>query len=198
MNFLAHAYLSFNHPDILVGNMISDFVKGRKKFDYSLAIQKGIQLHRAIDAFTDVHAATHEAKKVFKPVVGLYAGAFVDVVYDHFLATDSNELREEKLQSFATNTYQTLDVYNALLPANFAMLLPYMRKQNWLYNYKFNQGIANSFEGLVRRAKFLEQSTPAYIVFEKEYAYLQSCYQDFFPDVKTFAISQLKELLNTH
>jgi hypothetical protein len=29
MNYLAHAYLSFNEPDILVGNLISDFVKGK-------------------------------------------------------------------------------------------------------------------------------------------------------------------------
>ncbi len=34
MNYLAHAYLSFNDPDVLAGNMISDFVKGKKKFDY--------------------------------------------------------------------------------------------------------------------------------------------------------------------
>ena len=33
MNYLAHAYLSFNKPDILAGNIISDFVKGKKKFD---------------------------------------------------------------------------------------------------------------------------------------------------------------------
>ena len=197
MNFLAHAYLSFNQPDILVGNMISDFVKGRKKFDYSFAIQQGIQLHRAIDAFTDVHAATHEAKKVFKPFVGLYAGAFVDVIYDHFLATDNTELPDEKLQNFATNTYQTLYLYNDVLPAKFAMMLPYMRSQNWLYNYKFNQGMANSFEGLTRRAKFLDNSKPAYNAFEKEYQTLQSCYAVFFPDVKTFAHYQLKELLST-
>jgi acyl carrier protein phosphodiesterase len=30
MNYLAHAYLSFGEPDILAGNMISDFVKGKK------------------------------------------------------------------------------------------------------------------------------------------------------------------------
>jgi acyl carrier protein phosphodiesterase len=91
MNYLAHARLSFDQPDILVGNMISDFVKGKKRFDYSEPVQKGITLHRAIDTFTDEHEATKEAKKFFKPVVGLYAGAFMDIVYDHFLATDENE-----------------------------------------------------------------------------------------------------------
>ena len=30
MNYLAHAYLSFGDPGILTGNMISDFVKGKR------------------------------------------------------------------------------------------------------------------------------------------------------------------------
>ena len=42
--------------------MISDFVKGKKQFDYPINIQKGIQLHRAIDTFTDQHHATKAAK----------------------------------------------------------------------------------------------------------------------------------------
>src|SRR6202008_4422095 len=100
MNFLAHAYLSFDQPEILVGNMISDFVKGKKKFDYPANIQKGIALHRFIDSFTDEHEATKEAKEVFRPAYRLYSGAFVDVVYDHFLATDENEFTEDSLLSF--------------------------------------------------------------------------------------------------
>ena len=34
MNYLAHAYLSSGDPSIPAGNMISDYVKGKKKFDY--------------------------------------------------------------------------------------------------------------------------------------------------------------------
>ncbi|HVZ26147.1 MAG TPA: hypothetical protein VG842_08840, partial [Sediminibacterium sp.] len=88
MNYLAHAYLSFRQPEILVGNMISDFVKGKKQFMYPANIQKGIRLHRAIDAFTDTHPATREAKKILEPAAGRYAAAFMDIVYDHFLAND--------------------------------------------------------------------------------------------------------------
>ena len=69
MNYLAHAYLSFNEPGLLVGNMISDFVKGKKKFDYPAGIRKGIALHRAIDTFTDDHEATKLAKNVFHPSI---------------------------------------------------------------------------------------------------------------------------------
>ena len=40
MNFLAHAWLSFDVPEILAGNLISDFVKGKKKFEFASGIQK--------------------------------------------------------------------------------------------------------------------------------------------------------------
>src|SRR6476659_3052763 len=111
MNYLAHALLSFNQPEILVGNMISDFVKGKTRFSFSERIQQGIMLHRSIDEFTDTHDATKQAKKFFKPVVGLYAGAFVDVVYDHFLANDSNEFNNDSLLDFSLSVYATLDNY---------------------------------------------------------------------------------------
>lgn len=70
MNYLAHAYFSFGDPAILTGNMISDYVKGKKQFDYPIAIQKGIKLHRAIDQFTDDHATTKAIKQIFLPWLG--------------------------------------------------------------------------------------------------------------------------------
>ena len=86
--------------------MISDFVKGKKKFEFSQGIQKGISLHRAIDVFTDEHPATKEAKQYLKAAVGLYSGAFVDVVYDHFLASDEKEFSDSNLQTFSAQTYK--------------------------------------------------------------------------------------------
>lgn len=195
MNYLAHAYLSFNNPDILVGNMISDFVKGKKQFDYPAAIQKGIRLHRAIDNFTDEHPATREAKQYFRPAVGLYAGAFTDIVYDHFLALDSNELTEDGWKKFATLTYQQLSDHEKWLPEKFARMLPYMSSQNWLYNYRFTWGMENSFGGLVRRAAYLTDSSEAFSLFTTHYVELKQQYQVFFPQLKAFASSQFDILI---
>lgn len=196
MNYLAHAYLSFQHPEILVGNMISDFVKGRKKFDYNSDIQEGIRLHRSIDMYTDAHEATAEAKKVFKPSVGLYSGAFVDVAYDHFLANDADEFQQNELKSFAAKTYQVLFDFHNLLPERFASMLPYMRSQDWLFNYSKKEGIRNSFQGLAYRAKYLESSSDAYLAFEKHYEVLKACYNIFFPAVKIFAFNQYQQFQN--
>jgi acyl carrier protein phosphodiesterase len=196
MNFLAHAYLSFNHPEILVGNMISDFVKGKKKFEYSPGIQEGIFLHREIDKFTDNHEATKEARKFLKPAVGLYSGAFVDVAYDHFLANDINEFTDDSLQSHAIHTYNILIEYNNVLPAAYQSILPYMQSQNWLYNYKTLAGTKSSFGGVVRRASYLYSSNEVFDLFQKHYASLQMCYNAFFPFVKEFSILQFKQLID--
>lgn len=194
MNFLAHAHLSFNIPDILVGNMISDFVKGRKKFDYSIGIQQGIHLHRQIDTFTDEHEATKEAIKYLKPAVGMYAGAFVDVAYDHFLAHDTNEFSDESLQDHAQMTYALLDDHHAFLPDPFQRMLPYMKMQNWLYNYKNMDGAKSSFGGVVRRAKYLNSSDAVFQLFLDNYDSLQNCYNAFFADVKSFTVCQIEQL----
>ncbi len=195
MNLLAHAYLSFNHADILAGNMISDYVKGKKKFGYPIGIQKGIILHRTIDEFTDHHPVTQTAKQFFKDEYRLYAGAFVDVLYDHFLANDIHQFNDEKaLGIFCNETYVSLQANAALLPETFSKMLPYMQSQNWLYNYRFKEGIKKGFEGLVRRAAYLTESDVAFTIFNNEYSNLKICYDDFFPQLKQFAIQQLKEL----
>lgn len=196
MNYLAHAYLSFDSPGILTGNMISDFVKGKKKYEYPGDIQKGIALHREIDRFTDVHFATKEAKQIFRPVYGLYSGSIMDVLYDHFLALDENIFTDEGLMTFTSNTYATLDQYTAYFPEKFSMMYPYMKAHNWLYNYRYLQGIQKSLGGLVRRAKYLEESDTAYLLFTDHYDQLETLYKLFFPELKAMAENFVKQLAN--
>jgi acyl carrier protein phosphodiesterase len=197
MNYLAHAHLSFDHPQILVGNMISDFVKGKKQFDYPGNIHKGIQLHRHIDNFTDTHEITQQVKLFFKPQYRLYAGAFADVVYDHFLANDTSQfLFDAELKQFAAFTYQTLEANFSILPQNFQKILPYMIEYDWLYNYKNKWGIEKSFGGLVRRAVYLTESDIAFKIFNENYEAMKGLYQLFYPELKNFAAHQLQQLLN--
>lgn len=187
MNYLAHAYLSFGLPDVLAGNMISDFVKGAQKNLYAVTIQRGIELHRAIDQFTDEHATTKAAKQFFRPAYGLYAGAFMDIVYDHFLAADKLQFENNDLMAFTLKTYQQLDAFETWFPLRFAKMYPYMKQQNWLYNYQFHQGIYNSFGGLVHRAKYMNNSQAAIEIFDKHYHSFYNYYLNFFPDIKSFA-----------
>lgn len=195
MNYLAHAYLSFGNSDILVGNMISDFVKGKYKFDFPETIQKGIALHRMIDTFTDAHFATKTAKEILKPYAARYSGAFTDVLYDHFLAVDERVFPLNKLEYFATETYHVLKSNETYLPERFAKMLPYMINQNWLLNYRFEWGIENSFNSIFRRAKYIEKNTWVFKCFTENYEALHQCYNEFFPAIKDFAFNEYNLLV---
>jgi acyl carrier protein phosphodiesterase len=184
--------LSFNDPEILLGNLISDFVKGKKKFDYPQGIQNGIALHRAIDTFTDAHEVTKKAKEVFRPNYRLYSGALVDVVFDHFLAADENEFSESALQDFSLEVYSSIDKQEKWLPERFALMFPYMKEQNWLYNYRTRWGTEKSLGGVVRRAAYLTESETAFRLFEEHYQPLQFCYRQFWEELKPFARRQFE------
>lgn len=197
MNFLAHAYLSFDHPGILAGNMISDFVKGKKKFLFSPAIQGGMQLHRDIDAFTDSHPATAQAKEIFRADYRLYSGAIMDILYDHYLANDPSIFSEASLKAFSQQVYKELEWQSAQLPARFLHAFTYMKADDWLFHYRKPEGIRKSLAGLVRRAAYLSESETAFRLFLDNHAFLGNCYQLFFGDVKQFAKQKFNEFVLT-
>jgi acyl carrier protein phosphodiesterase len=194
MNFLAHAYLSFGEKEILVGNMISDFVKGKAQHDFIPGIRKGIIHHRLIDDFTDNHIAVRKAKEVFKADYRLYSSPLVDIVFDHFVAKDA-KLFNTGLKNFTENIYQILEDYAAHLPERFIPVFGYMKTENWLLGYQQKAGIEKSLRGLVRRATYLNDAEMAITLFNQHYSELEDCYGKFIEDVKQFAKEQLDRLL---
>ena len=184
MNYLAHAYFSHNEPATMVGNLISDFIKGKKQFDYPIDIQKGIRLHRAIDTFTDAHPAVAEAKQVFRPQYRLYAGAFVDVSFDYFIANDRNLFAtEDALEKFAQNAYVNMRQHAEWIPELARGYFDRMQQQNWLFNYRTVWGIQKSFGGIVYRSVHLTDSETAATLFEEHFFSLQRAYENFVPEL---------------
>lgn len=187
MNYLAHAYLSFHDQSLTVGNMIADYVKGKQWQDYDPGIQQGIQLHRAIDMFTDTHPVTMAAREYFQPSCGRYSAVFIDIVYDHFLATDPTIFTDASLSAFSKQVYATIASHQAILPPVFREMFHYMQKHDWLYGYRFMDGIYKSFGGIVHRAKYLEVTADApFTVLQEHYDALSTYYHAFFPELIAF------------
>ena len=197
MNYLAHAYLSFNDPGILSGNLISDFVKGKKQYDYDLPVYKGIQLHRAIDSFTDTHPAIKEMKKYFIPGYRLYAGPLTDIVCDYFLANDKREFTSAtELKGFTADTYITLEKQFAIFPPSFQSFFLYMKEKDMLAEYQYESGIYRSFNGMSHHAKYIGEIDTAFEIFKKHIPDMKPCYEDFFPSLKSYAAHMFHELIN--
>lgn len=185
MNFLAHLYLSGNDPEIMVGNFIGDFVRGRnvhEQFKQNIAL--GIELHREIDEFTDSHLVVLESKKRLRPKYRHYAPVIVDVFYDHFLAIHWPTLHPQSLPDFATYAYSQLERHEAFLPERVLQMMPYMIRGNWLVNYAKTEGIHRALSGMSRRTPYDSKMDEATYDLEKYFKEFEAEFLLFFPELK--------------
>ncbi|KQM42130.1 ACP phosphodiesterase [Chryseobacterium sp. Leaf201] len=197
MNYLAHSFLTFTDGQI-VGQFLEDFIRNKDRYSFPKDIQDGITLHRAIDTFTDSHPAIHEAKKVFAPLVRLYAGAFVDVAMDYFVANDLQLKTLKGWKDHSRKVYRVLNEHYEFLPENFRRMLEKMEQDDWLYHYRQDQNIKFSMRNVLNKAKYLDKDIPVFEAFLDHKDVLQKCYDDFFPDLLEHAkgINALLQLEN--
>lgn len=185
MNYLGHAYLSFGDTEVLVGNMIGDHVKGKLALDnYPPGVKKGLLLHRKIDEFSDNHTATKRAKVIFREAYGLYAGAIMDTLYDHFLANDPAIFASDtELKRFTHETFVKLESQKHVFPEGFANYFPHMVEHNWLFGYRSLKGMERALGGLSRRAKHMKPPEKAYELFVTHFYQLNQCYFELIDDL---------------
>lgn len=196
MNFLAHLYLSGNIPEIMVGNFIGDFVRGRNVYDrfhYNIAL--GIELHRLIDEFTDSHLVVLESKKRLRPKYRHYAPVIVDVFYDHFLAIHWTDYHNQSLPDFANYAYMQLENHDDILPERVLQMMPYMIQGNWLVNYAKSEGIHRALSGMSRRTPYISKMEEAVHDLKEYYTEFDNEFSQFFPELKQLSESFISSKL---
>ncbi len=187
MNFLAHLYLSGNDPQVMVGNFIGDFVKGREHMEkFGAGITRGIELHRAIDAFTDHHPIVRTSKGRLWPKYRHYSGVITDIFFDHFLAANWNTYSPELLPHYAARSYQLVMDHESIMPERVNQLLPYMIRGNWLVNYAQVEGIRRALAGMARRASFVSKMEEATEDLTLSYPAFQEDFDLFFPELRKY------------
>ena len=186
MNYLGHIYLSGKPSELMIGNFIADFVKGKQVLQYSPKIQKGILLHRKIDAYTDQHPIVREAAELLKPKHGRYAPIIMDVFYDYLLAKNWDKHHTRSLLQFSEEVYVYFKKNSSLFPPQVQGFLPNMEQNNWLLNYGTLYGMKKSLEGLSRRAKYAHQLSDAVADLETHYEFFNKTFPFFITDMIGF------------
>ncbi|MCF6359783.1 MAG: ACP phosphodiesterase [Cyclobacteriaceae bacterium] len=194
MNYLAHIYLSGSNEKLMIGNFMADGIKGKQWEKYELEIQKGVHLHRAIDFFTDTHDIVKSSKSKIWNKYRHYNAVVIDIFYDHFLAKYWANYHPMELGEFVQETYHTLQDNFNLLPEKTQYLLPFMIKNNWLYNYQFIDGIDKVMKGMARRASFNSGMENATEDLEIHYDEFSSDFKTFFPLLEQFVKSKTESL----
>lgn len=184
MNFLAHIYLSGTNPKTMVGNFIGDFVKGRNVLDqFEPDIAKGIELHRAIDEFTDHHPIVQNSKIRLRPKYRHYAAVIVDIFYDHLLSRFWSNYHPQPLEIFSAEAYKTLNDNWRVLPLSVRSFLPYMIKDNWLLSYGTFDGIGRALSGMARRTRHDSRMDESIVDLREHFDDFKSEFELFFPDL---------------
>lgn len=124
MNILFHMYLSGPDPELLVGNFMGDFVKGRIGDEFPPRISEGLKLHRRIDSFAQTNAHFQASRLRLNPRYGLYRGVFVDLFYDHFLAREWTSWCETPLPEYLASTRVIIDSYLPIMPQRLQEFVP--------------------------------------------------------------------------
>lgn len=188
MNFLAHLYLACppngqpgNDEELLVGNFISDSVKGDTYKMFPEKISKGILMHRAVDYFSDNNSVYLQSVHRLQPLYGKYSGVITDMFYDYFLAANWNIYANVELKDFCNEMYRILSSHKNSMPEESRIMLGYMIKYDWLYSYRKIEGIRKSLEGLSNRMKYYFPMGDATIELEKNPSAYDHDFSEFFP-----------------
>ncbi len=193
MNYLAHLYLSGADDDIKIGNFIADGIHG-KPTAYAPGVQRGIVLHRAIDTFTDAHPIFRQGTKRLHARYHHYAGVIMDIIYDHFLASNWQHYHPRPLGEFAAGFYKLLEERHDSLPERIQGMVPHMVRHNWLLRYASKEGIARTLFELDHRTKNISGMTNAVEELEAFYGEFSQEFAVFFTEIQSFVEEKLKEL----
>lgn len=153
MNYLAHFLCTQNRPSVLVGQFISDAIKGRDYENYTGELRGGILLHRHIDQATESSPHCKQLRELIRHDVGLWSPVAIDMYLDYALANHWHLFHSLPLQQFAQWCYRELNAQHHLLPERIQYTLHYMAKGDWLTSYQSIEGTQKALTGLSQRVK---------------------------------------------
>ncbi|MDF1575986.1 MAG: ACP phosphodiesterase [Bacteroidales bacterium] len=192
MNFLAHTYLSGCNEEIIVGNFMGDYVKGKSYLDYPEQVMKGILIHRDIDSFTDMHQITRISKQRVASRYHKYAGIITDIFYDHFLASLWDNYSNLALRDFVNRTYDLLKRNYKVLPDAIKRWFPTFLENNWMMAYTTVDGIELVLERMSANTSLPDHSAFAVEVLRDQYSLFMDDFLQFFPLIIEFLEEKYK------
>ena len=189
MNWLAHVLLAESDPEIRLGNLLGDLIKGKERETLNANLRRGLKCHQAIDIFTDRHPIVRRSKQRLNGEYRRFAGILIDVFYDHILAKNWHNYSSLSLAEFTSTVYKSWDDYLIDLPIYPQQVILRMMTEDWLSSYIHLQGVEQTLKRiswkLNRRSKRQFDLTPAIALLQDNYFELQQDFQLFFPQLQS-------------
>ncbi len=191
MNFLAHFHLAWPDHGLIVGGLEGDYYKGPLRGDLPHAIERGVKLHRAIDAYTDNHPVVAQLRRDMPQSLRRYAGILIDLSFDHYLSLHWSDFSDIPLPDFNDSVYRTLTDHADHLSDGSRNMLARMLEYDLL-------GLYLQWETVPATARRIGQRFKRHNPFddiEQELSparpMLEQAFLAFYPELKAFTADQL-------
>jgi acyl carrier protein phosphodiesterase len=194
VNFLAHFHLASPDAGLIAGGLEGDYFKGPLRGELPLDLERGIKLHRAIDAYTDGHCLVQQLRREFPPNLRRYAGILIDLSFDHYLSLHWSRFCDIPLAAFNTATYRTLVEHEASLSHSARMMLARLQEYDILNLYLTWETVpataARIGERFKRHNPFLDIDRG----LSPLKGALEHAFLNFYPQLQFYAKAQAKRL----
>ncbi|MFT5018212.1 MAG: acyl carrier protein phosphodiesterase [Bdellovibrionota bacterium] len=187
MNFLAHLTLSYFDTNLQAGNFLGDFVKGKAVTKLPAGVQRGIAMHRAIDAMTDTDPGVKSLNHLLSARHGRYAGVITDIGFDHFLCQNWKQFGPLEFDAFRVGTYWALHAHREAMSERVQGYIEGMLNHDWLTLYKSREGMAHVYGRLrprLSKPKLLDGVNESLTEYHDEF---NQTFLALFPRLQTLA-----------
>ncbi|MCH2234740.1 MAG: ACP phosphodiesterase [Crocinitomicaceae bacterium] len=186
MNFLGHAYLARNNPELIAGNFAGDGYKGNldKFHELPAHILNGVRLHRKIDQLTDTNENVRSAGRIFQEN-GVSRVAFIatDILVDYYLSSHWEEFHGSEYEEFLSFIYESTDAQLEYLDAGFVWMYDKLKRYRWMHQYNTIEGIEQIMQQFSGRIGFENDLLLAAEIYKAKKEEINPYFYQFLKDI---------------
>ena len=194
MNFLAHFHLAWPDEGLVAGALEGDYYKGLLRGDLPPPIERGVKLHRAIDAYTDSHPAIAELRQHFPAELRRYAGILIDLSFDHYLSCHWNDFSELPLPNFNEGVYRILLAHEQALSEGAQRMIARLVEYDILGLYGDWETVPASAARIGERFRRHNPFTDVERHLAPARDNMEQAFLAFYPDLLSFSAQKCREL----
>ena len=194
MNYLAHFHLAWPDEGLVAGGLEGDFLKGPLRGELPGDLERGVKLHRAIDAYTDQHPVVVQLRRDLPKNLRRYAGILIDLSFDHYLSLHWSRFSDTSLADFNTCTYCTLVEHEASLSQGARMMLARLQEYDVLNLYLAWETVPATAKRIGERFKRHNPFIDVDRGLSPLKGALEHTFLNFYPQLQSYSKAQAKLL----
>jgi acyl carrier protein phosphodiesterase len=187
VNFLAHFHLAWPDEGLVAGGLEGDYYKGPLPGELPEQLERGVKLHRAIDAYTDQHPMVKDLREQFPADLRRYAGILIDLCFDHYLSTHWEQFSDTPLPEFTGEVYAVLTRNRQNMSNAARQMLAHMVEHDILGLYRDWETVPRSAARIGQRFKRYNPLTDVDRGLEPLRVTMEQAFLDFYPDLRAFS-----------